>query len=430
MTKTTTAKTPTVVDAYLSQFIKRNSHVNIRVEGETLMIESPWGAGNVAIVCDLSDHEFLADLNNVWFNPAFDAIIHLDSDTFEILFLYLDPEDAIHSSYLDRDFKVHLDGNEFHCRFGEPTECLMAIARRTQNVPSDNPGRTVPQIAAFRDAQRIDELPERAKNYFKDRIPRNFHVTCTTDITSVDLVALVNHVNFIVDYYDRNAPEIDVREDAIEDKLHEKRLPLRFISDTFPSELSIGLIDEIVLQLTQVARRAPSRQAFLYYYQVLEYAGHYFVDKRARSQIRRFLRDPALVNCDDRKIGEFFSLLTEVNNNDDVKMKKVIEDLVDPLVVWREIENDRDFFTSELQFDGGFILQPLIAKDTSAETWKNMWMPKLFDQFTRIRNCLVHARERRENRVILPTRRNNRRISRYEPVIARVAQQIALASRQ
>jgi hypothetical protein len=194
--------------------------------------------------------------------------------------------------------------------------------------------------------------------------------------------------------------------------------------------LSIGLIDEIVLQLTQVARRAPSRQAFLYYYQVLEYAGHYFVDKRARSQIRRFLRDPALVNCDDRKIGEFFSLLTEVNNNDDVKMKKVIEDLVDPLVVWREIENDRDFFTSELQFDGGFILQPLIAKDTSAETWKNMWMPKLFDQFTRIRNCLVHARERRENRVILPTRRNNRRISRYEPVIARVAQQIALASRQ
>lgn len=419
-----------VVDAYLKRFAEHNPHVKVRIDGENLMIESPWGAGNVAIACELSDHEFLKDLNNVWFNPALDAVIHLDTNTVEILFLFLDPQDATSSSYLDRRFKFHLDGTEFDCRFAEPTERLMAIARRTQNVPSDDPGRTVPQIAAFRDAQRLDEIPERARKYFENKVPRNFHVTCSNDITSVDLVALVHHLNFIADYYDRRAPEIVIREDAVEDKSDEKWSPLRFIGETYPEELSVGTIDEIVLQLNHVARRAPTRQAFVYYYQVLEYAGHYFVDEKARSQIRRFLRDPALVTCDDKKIGEFFSLLTDVNHNDDVKMRKVIEDVVDPLVVWREIEHDRDFFAVELHFDGGFILSPLIAKDTSAESWKNMWMPKLFDQLTRIRNCLVHARERRENRVILPTRRNNRRIARYEPVIARIAQQIALASRQ
>jgi hypothetical protein len=53
-------------------------------------------------------------------------------------------------------------------------------------------------------------------------------------------------------------------------------------------------------------------------------------------------------------------------------------------------------------------------------------MPNLYDQLTKIRNSLVHARERRENKVILPSRKNNQKIARIEPVIARVAQQIAL----
>ena len=106
----------------------------------------------------------------------------------------------------------------------------------------------------------------------------------------------------------------------------------------------------------------------------------------------------------------------------------MIEDVVNSEIIWPELEHDKDFFSSELRFDGGFVLSPLIAKDTTADTWSAMWMPKLFDQFTRIRNSLVHARERRENRVILPTRKNNRRIIRYLPVIQRVAEQIALAS--
>ena len=100
-------------------------------------------------------------------------------------------------------------------------------------------------------------------------------------------------------------------------------------------------------------------------------------------------------------------------------MKKVIEEYCDPSVVWKEIENDKEFFCQNHSFQGGFELKPMIATDTTAATWKTMWMPKLYEQLTKIRNSLVHARERRENRVILPTKANNKLLSHYIPVIAR-----------
>jgi len=412
----------------LVNFAKNNPHANVRSEGDSVTIDAPWGSKNVAIVSEKTDHEFLQELESVWLNPAFDAVIHLDTDLIEVLFLYLDPGDKIQSSHMNRSFTVYYEGTKFTCSFTEPSARFMAIARRTQNFPSDDPGRSVPQIAAFRDAQRLDELPDRAKSYFANKVARNFHIKSDACIRSVDLVGLMRHINFITDYYDRQFPEIVIRDDIADDKHGQPWSPLRYIDDSeFPAELSIGQIDEIVLQLISVARRAPSRQAFLYYYQVIEYAGHYFIDERSRSQIRRFLRDPALVNCDEKKIGEFLSLFsTQANQGDDAKMRKVIEELVNPNLVWLEIQHDRDFFTSIQEFDGGFEMSALISKDMSADGWKNTWMPNLYDRLTKIRNSLVHARERRENKVILPSRRNNQKIARYEPIIARVAQQIAL----
>jgi hypothetical protein len=412
----------------LPVFRENNPHASIRLEGDAITINEPWGSKNVALISEISDLEFLQELECVWLNPAFDAVIHLDTNTIEVLFLYLDPSDEIQSSHMNRNFSIHYDGNKFDCAFGEPSARFMAIARKAQNFPSDDPGRSVPQIAAFRDAQRLDELPDRAKRYFANMVPRNFHIQSSTCIKTVDMVGLMRHINFITDYYDRRFPEIVVRDDLANDKHGHSWMPMRYIDESeLPAELSVGIIDEVVLQLISVARRAPTRQAFLYYYQVIEYAGHYFIDERVRSQIRRFLRDPALVSCDEKKIGEFLSLFaTQAKQEDDARMKKVIEELVDPGLVWREIQHDRDFFTSSHVFDGGFEMKELISKDMSVDAWKSSWMPNLYDRLTKIRNALVHARERRENKVILPSRKNNQKIARLEPVIARVAQQIAL----
>jgi len=412
----------------LPTFSKNNPHANIRIDDDTLTIEAPWGSTNVAIVSPADNQGFLRELENVRLDPAFDAVIHLDANTIEVLGFYIDSSEEASKGIIDRRFTLHYNGAKFDCSFAEPSERLMAIARHTQNFPSDDPGRSVPQIAAFRDAQRLDELPDRAKRYFANKVPRNFHILCHEPLEGMDLVGLLRHLNFITDYYDRRFPEIVIREDSAEFKNSTSWSPRRHIDESkFPAEVSIGVIDEVVLQLISVARHAASRQAFLYYYQVIEYAGHYFIDEKSRSQVRRLLRDPALVNCDERKIRDFLSLFTtQANQGDDAKMKKVIEEVVDPSLIWLEIDHDRDFFLASQEFDGGFKMPALISKDMSEEGWKTSWMPNLYDRLTRMRNSLVHARERRENKVILPTIKNNQLIAHYEPLIARIAEQIAL----
>jgi hypothetical protein len=152
------------------------------------------------------------------------------------------------------------------------------------------------------------------------------------------------------------------------------------------------------------------------------------VDEKVKTQLRSLLRDPALINCSDRQLGELFSILTDVNQHDDAKMRRLIQDGCDPAVVWRELENDIAFFSETHTFEGGFVIDPLVCSTTTFETWKPKGLASLYDSLKDIRNCLVHARERRENKVILPTDGNHKLIARFDPVIARIAQQVALKS--
>jgi len=147
-----------------------------------------------------------------------------------------------------------------------------------------------------------------------------------------------------------------------------------------------------------VARRNNPRSSFIYYYQVFEYAGYYYSDGKAKAQLRNALRDPALICCGEDKISDLFSIFSDLAQNDEGKMRKVIEDHCEPRVIWKEIANDLDFFCQGHDFDGGFSTQALIAKDTTEFTWVTMWMPRTYDLLTKIRNVLVHAREKRENK--------------------------------
>ena len=186
-------------------------------------------------------------------------------------------------------------------------------------------------------------------------------------------------------------------------------------------------IDDFILQLIDVAKSSSPRFSFIYYYQVIEYAGFYFVDEKAKKEIRQFLTDPAMIMCPEEKVCELLTVLSDLQLHNDIKMRKIIEEYCDPKIVWKEVENDISFFSEQIVFDGGFQLSELVSKDMSVDTWKTMWMPKTFDQLTKIRNSLVHGRERRQSQVIHPTLQNSQLIERYLPVISRIAEQIALS---
>ena len=134
-----------------------------------------------------------------------------------------------------------------------------------------------------------------------------------------------------------------------------------------------------------------------------------------------------MVNCGDDSIEEIIDIFSDISHTDESKMKKVLEEHCSPDVIWKEIEHDKGFFTADLSFDGGVEIKSLITHEVSKDTWRTMWTPKLFDHLTKIRNGLVHARERRETKCILPTKRNNRIIKRYLPIMERLAGQLAIS---
>lgn len=415
---------PPIQDVYLKLFQKNNPHCKFAVENGSLFLQNPWGSEDCRLSYDLSDVESIKELNNLAFFPQFDAIIHVDSNEIEFIFAYIIPDQEPAQSYLNRKFTLHFDSVEYICRFSEPTTRLLDIATRYRRIPTDPGTMVVPQLRAFRDAQQPDKLSEGATAFFSNRVPRNFFLKPSHSVLDLKIEDIARHINLIMNYYDRSTPEIEMRKDN-ED--HHKRVkPKRFCENSFPNTLVLHRIDEYVLSLIEVARETEARFAFIYYYQVIEYAGFYFVDEKVRKSLKKFLRDPAMITCPEEKMHDLFAVLSDLAHNDEARRRKVIEECCDPNILWLEIENDRDCFCNELQLDGGFILSALISADTSQDSWATMWMPKLYDQLTKIRNCLVHARERRQSNVILPTATNNSHIKRYLPLIARIAEQIAL----
>lgn len=416
---------PTIVDAYLSQFVENNPHAVIDVDGDILKIKKLWGLDDTSIVFKIDDHGFFADLNNLTINPKYDAIIHNDSNTLEVFWTYAKKDEKT-TPLLDRSFKFHFEDYECLCKYSEPTESCWQIALRSERLPGILFDGTVPQLEMFKVA-KSEKISKRGKEFFEKRIPRNFFIIPSKPLAEINLEKLIRHLNFIMDYYDRETPEVDIRLDEVDSQI-KNRESLRFIEGEFPPELVVTEMDEIVLQLLEVARNSPPRHGFVYYYQVLEYINHYYVDDKIKKELRLQLRDPTIVNCTDRKLGEMFSLLTDRHRDDRQKMMQMISECVDSQLVWKEIENERSFFSKQHTFDGEFVLEAIISEKQNYESWKQNGFNTLFEQLKAVRNCLVHAREKRENKVILPTTANNARIRYLVPIIQRIASQVTINS--
>jgi hypothetical protein len=425
MAKDKASSDKSIEDLYLATFKKQNPGCRYSIEDDNFIIEKPWGTEDGRLIYSIADIDSIRDLNNLYLPPKFDAIIHRDNNVAEFLFGYLSPDDEHFKTVLDRKFDFHFDGIKYECSFEQPSERFLSIARAFRRLPSKESEPMVPQIEAFRDAQRLEKLPKRAQEFFSGKVPRNFFIRTSSSFQKVDLNRFARHINFAMNYYDRLAPEIIVRETQAETD-GKRHKPLRFIEEVFPSSMSIEALDDFMLQLISVGNKTAARFAFVYFYQVIEYAGFYFLDRKAKRDLRQLLREPSLVACSEDKVTQLFAFLADLSHGDDVKMKHVIEEYCNPKVIWKEIDNDKDFFASPLSFDGGFELAPLISKDITEETWVTMWMPKLYDHLTKIRNCLVHAREKRQSYVILPTKSNNKKIYRYLFLISRIAEQITL----
>jgi hypothetical protein len=229
----------------------------------------------------------------------------------------------------------------------------------------------------------------------------------------------------LTSYYDRQSPVIVIRTEAT--NAQGKIKPKRFFESHFPNRLTAREIDDVVLTLLEVASQSSPRAAFLYFYQIFEYAGHYYIDDKTRKSLKRLLRDPSLSSCDDRKVGELFSILGDLHQHDEQRMQRVVEEHCVPQNLWSEIQNDIDFFSKPVEFDGGLTLDRIVSPQANADAWNEVFKT-MFPIFTKMRNCIVHAREKRESKVILPTHLNSLKLARFLPLIRRMAEDVAFRS--
>jgi len=114
------------------------------------------------------------------------------------------------------------------------------------------------------------------------------------------------------------------------------------MNGSFPIEMNLPETDEVLLTLLEVASLSAPRVAYLHYYQVLEYVGHHYIDNKTRAAIKRIVKEPAIVSCDDSKLSELFTILTDHNHNDEAKIEKTIEENCDPRHIWAEVWNEVD----------------------------------------------------------------------------------------
>lgn len=407
----------------LGIFKENNPQISIGSKDGAICINRPWGKDDALLKISIENGKLLSLLNNIKFDTRFDAVIHLKENTIEFLYAYLDSDSELET--LNRKFDFSYQGQTFNCSFEEPSDLFFQIANVFERIPSAY-HYSVPQMGIFKYAQNAKKLDKAQKAAFEKKVPRNFFVRCSMSIEKIDIVGLARHLNFLMRYYDRDAPMIVIKQ-ANSDSSSPSANPIRCIEGGFPKHINSHNYDEVILKLLEVAETSNPRFSYIYYYQVIEYAAHHYVDKEARKLIRGLLRDPTIINCSEEKFSSFFSALTSLNHGDETKIEKTIEECCCPEILWKEVENDKGFFTTAQTFEGGVIIPALISSaDFNELSWKGSWHPKLIKSLTKIRNTIVHSREKREPVSILPTRKNHELLSHYIPLIRRVAEMIAM----
>jgi hypothetical protein len=125
-------------------------------------------------------------------------------------------------------------------------------------------------------------------------------------------------------------------------------------------------------------------------------------------------------------IAEILSAFDGARADDVPRFNSLIINAVDPQIVWREIENNKEIFCERVVFDGGFTLAPITSKEESKKVFANGGLLKFANAIRLIRNVLVHGRDQSTATAITPTPRNMKYLSAWVNVIAAAAGEVVV----
>lgn len=410
-----------VILEQLKPFLENHPYSEIEAGEEGLLVVKPWNDDSVCFRLRRETRDqLIAALNDLVLPPRFNAIYHADQARMEYIFTILSPQ----TEYLSRSFDFTLDSNTYRCSFAPSSDRLLCLASSTAPTgkASSSDYRNLFPFFLHMWAQQAGE-DARELGTLVSGTPTSFFVEGFPGFDEELAVRVSKHLNFFMRHYDRGSPYIMLHEPP---SAEAPAIQLQFMQKDFPRNISATRRDAFMLDLALAAAVASTRLAFLYYFQMLEYAAFYHVNKDVKRAISRIIRNPGLLSDVDGHIDGIIEAMTQTYRPEHEKVRGVVEARCCVDAVWSEIEHNREYFKADQAFDGGFTMDRLINDTTTRDTFDKNWCQEMAQRLCRIRNCLAHAREQREKHCITPTPANDRKLRPWLSVIRRMAEQVLI----
>lgn len=403
----------------LQKFLERNPSSSVSIleipdVGQIQTIASPWGDPTLQFLLPPDPKETFEVLNSIYLPERLSAVWHEDTKDLEVVWTAL-PLAKGQQEIEGRKFKFLFGGKTYSCEFGDSSERLKQIASWT--APRTNPSAT-----QFRNMLSFARMAhqERNESDTTDYKARSFWIR-KVKLDDAAAIRMIECLNFFLSYYDHQSPRVLVHD--IHEPVANK---CRYKDGGFPNKISGRAFDGNLMSFWEATRQANTMLRFIFYYRIIEYASSHYVDAAIRAKLAKVVANPTIGERVDQAIEDIIAAFDGSKVDEVPRFNALITATVNPDIVWREIETNKDIFAKKLVFDGGFTLNPLVSKDETAKTFHASGLVKFADSIRRIRNVLVHGRDQSTATAITPTPRNMKFLAAWENAIAAAAGEVVL----
>jgi hypothetical protein len=402
----------------MDKLIDKNPTVEINTETEHINISKLWN--DDTFMCRFPKSVDLKFLNELTFPEEFSAIIHNDSNEIEFIFAPLKSDDNI----IGRKFDFNYKSKTFEISYEKSTDRLKTISKSFRETEESDESR-YRNLRPFRDFLREDKSPS-MKRFFQGRELISFFVKGDLSVIK-DSFDFAKCLNFYMSFYDRKSPSIYIHKEKLESESYSEFC--HSVNNEFPSHINSVKVEPVLLDLFHIASETKNtRLKYIFYYQVLEYCSYYYLNEGLKRKLNNIVKNPDIIN----NSNYYSQLLIEEfkdhfkANNDKQKLEKLITENCNYHDIRNDIIINTEYFSKDLKFDGGFKIPALFNDASQAKNPPKDIMKSIIDRVDKIRNVLVHIRESRENKVILPTPKNNNMLIPYLFLLRRLSEIVAI----
>jgi len=401
-------------------FIRANPASSIeeaKEPGGHIRIEKPWGDSSVAIIIPDEDDALAAALNSVILPERLVAIWHSEEESLEVIWTAL----RLSKSWREldaRQFDYTFKKTTHKCHFGPSSEKLIEIARHT--LPQEQSETNHRNIYEFYNYATMSE--EERKSVGID-LPKSFWIS---DIKweESSVIVLLQNLNFFLTYYDDLSPTVVILDPVIEPGNSRRRL--RYVHGNVPNAFSSKPLNPNLLGFWSAADTGQPVMRFILYYRIIEYAAFYYLDADVKLGLSQLLSTPQLANDIEGAIERVVEIVS-MNKLDDIpRFKSIVRKAVDNKLIWREMTANKQYFSRDIKFDGGFTIKSPLHDTETEENFCSRGLDTMCDTLRDIRNALSHGRDLKTGSVLTPTPRNLDKLRPWVHLIGTAAGEVVI----